>query len=200
MTDRRIDREFEANWTWIIGFMALSVVMRVLPRLVPMSDVARIFWNLMPVGALGLFAGVRFRSVAAWLVPLATMLIADLLLIVPLARVNQPAFYAMTPIVYACFLFYVAIGRSLRPSSAPWWIGAAALVGSVQFFLVTNFAMWATGTFYPRTMDGLWTCYVMALPFFKNTLAGDMLYTALFFGLHTAAVLMTDRQKVRQPA
>jgi hypothetical protein len=200
MTDPRTDREYETNWSWVIAFAALAVVMRVLPRLVPISDEARLYWNLMPVGALGLFAGVRLRKAGAWLVPLATMLAADLLLIVPLAWVGKPAFNSVTPFVYGSFLLYVLIGRSLRPSAAPWWVGMAAVAGSVQFFLVTNYAFWATGTLYPRTLEGLWTCYAAALPFFKNTLAGDLVFTALFFGLHTAVVFMTQRQKVSQPA
>ena len=200
MTDPRTDRDYEANWRWVLAFAALAVVMRLIPRLPSMSDEARAFWNLMPVGALALFAGVRLRSVGAWLVPLATMLVADLLLMGLLAKDNQPTFYSLTPVVYGSFLLYVLIGRSLRPSAAPWWVGVAALVGSLQFFLVTNFAFWARGTMYPLTAEGLWACYAAALPFFKNTLAGDLIFTAVFFGLHTAAVLVTERQKASQPA
>ncbi len=56
------------------------------------------------------------------------------------------------------------------------------MTGSVLFFVLTNFGVWAVGTFYPKTMSGLVTCYVVAIPFFRNTLAGDFAFTALLFG------------------
>ena len=54
---------------------------------------------------------------------------------------------------------------------------------SVLFFVTTNFATWAEGQLYPMTWSGLATCYVMAIPFFWNTLAADLLGTCVLFGL-----------------
>ena len=54
--------------------------------------------------------------------------------------------------------------------------------GASQFFVITNFAMWAIGGFYPKTTAGLVNCFVAGVPFFWNTLAGDALYAGVFFG------------------
>ena len=54
--------------------------------------------------------------------------------------------------------------------------------GSVLFFVVTNFGVWLVGDLYPRTLEGLVACYVAGIPFFRNTLAGDLLYAAVLFG------------------
>jgi hypothetical protein len=61
-------------------------------------------------------------------------------------------------------------------------IAGAALASSVVFFVVTNFGVWVFGSRYPKTAAGLLACYVAAIPFFQNTLAGDALYTAVLFG------------------
>ena len=60
---------------------------------------------------------------------------------------------------------------------------AATLAGAMQFFLVTNFALWASsiGSF-PKTAGGLAACYVAGIPLFWNTLAGDAFYATLLFG------------------
>jgi hypothetical protein len=35
---------------------------------------------------------------------------------------------------------------------------------------------------YPHTVLGLHGCFVAAIPFFQNTVAGDLFYAALLFG------------------
>ena len=61
-------------------------------------------------------------------------------------------------------------------------IAGAALASSALFFIVTNFGVWALDNMYPRTIAGLIACYTAALPFFRNTLEGDLLYTLVLFG------------------
>ena len=61
-------------------------------------------------------------------------------------------------------------------------MGVAAIASSVLFFAITNFGMWLFSGFYPRTLAGLETCFIAAIPFFQNTLAGDLFYAALLFG------------------
>ena len=73
----------------------------------------------------------------------------------------------------------------------------AVLGGSLLFFFVTNGAVWlfAEGSIYPKTLAGLATCYWMALPFFRNTVASDLLFSAAFFGVPVALAAM---KKIRQ--
>jgi len=133
------------------------------------------------VGAMSLYAGARLRFWQAYLVPLVILAVTDPILGVIF---GFPAFTVLTPFVYLSFVLNVWIGRHLLHSERIWHIACAASLGSLQFFLVTNFAEWATGRLYPHSFAGLVDCYVLALPFFARTLAGDLAYAAVFFGLH----------------
>ena len=58
-----------------------------------------------------------------------------------------------------------------------------SLAASTVFFVITNFGVWAVGGLYPRTVLGLTECFVAALPFFGNQMAGDILFTGVLFAL-----------------
>jgi Family of unknown function (DUF6580) len=131
-------------------------------------------YNFAPVGGMSLYAGARLRGWQAFLLPLVLMAVTD-----PLVG----GYSFITPVVYASFLVNVWIGRRLQRSESFLGIGAACLLCSVQFFVVTNFAIWAAGM-YPHTFAGLTVCYAQAIPFFGRTLAGDLLYSGALFGLH----------------
>ena len=156
--------------------LALSLVsLGALVRLVPHPP------NFAPVGALSLYSGARLRSWQAYLIPVLILAATDPILgLIFGFRV----FTALTPFVYVSFLINVWIGRHLREAERAWRIGGAVVVGSLQFFLVTNFAVWATGHWYPHTLAGLGECYLLGIPFFGLTLAGDLAYAAVLFGLH----------------
>jgi len=132
-------------------------------------------WNFAPIGALSLFAGARLRGWKAWALPLAVMAITDPLL---------GGYTAATPLVYASLLINVWIGTRLRESENPLAIGGGALAGSVQFFLITNFAWLGFGGMYPHTFAGMLACYTAGVPFFWRTLASDLFYSGVLFGLH----------------
>ncbi len=137
--------------------------------------------NFTPVGAASLFAGARLRGWQAYLIPLATMTLTDPILA---AFYGFAPFSRITPLIYGCFLINVFIGRRLRASEGAGRIGIAAFLCSLQFFLVTNFATWLGSGLYPRSWAGLAACYTAALPFFGRTLAGDLFYSGVLFGLH----------------
>jgi hypothetical protein len=130
--------------------------------------------NFAPVGGLSLFAGARLRGWQAWILPLVLMAITDAVL----------GFSAATPFVYLSFLISVWIGRRLVSTERALHIASAAVLCSVQFFLITNFGHWMATGMYPHTLAGLAACYAAALPFFGMTLAGDLVYTGVLFGLH----------------
>jgi hypothetical protein len=154
-------------------------------------------YNMEGVGALGLFAGARLRSWRAYAVPLVVMAVTDALLKIPLARMGYPTVTWATPFVYGSFLFNVFLGQVLlRRTNSPVRIAAASLLASIQFFVVSNFGVWATGsgTLYPKNLSGLLTCYVAAIPFFGtqapplgffgNMLLGDLFFAGLLFGAY----------------
>ena len=137
-------------------------------------------WNFTPVGAMALFSGAILKDRRlAFAFPLLTLFAGDLFV----------GFYKLSVmlLVYASFSVSVLIGRSLQDRRTVLRIGAGTLLGSIQFFLVTNFAAWWLLGSYPKTAAGLVACYAAGLPLFSNTLAGDAFYCALFFGAFALA-------------
>jgi hypothetical protein len=61
-------------------------------------------------------------------------------------------------------------------------VPAASVTGSLIFFVLTNFAVWAFGTIYSFDWQGLVQCYVAALPFLDKTVIGDLFWNAVLFG------------------
>jgi hypothetical protein len=139
--------------------------------------------NFAPVGSVALFGGARLRGWQAYLVPVLAMLVTDPILS---HAVGYSAYSWASVVIYACFLINVMLGRIfLRNSMSPVKIASVAIVGSVQFYLLTNFYEWWMGlSQYPHTMGGLAACYIAALPFFGRTLLGDLFYSGALFGLH----------------
>ncbi|MCU1243040.1 MAG: hypothetical protein JWO71_3766 [Candidatus Acidoferrum typicum] len=130
-------------------------------------------WNFTPVGAIALFSGAMVRDRRlAFLFPLLVMFATDALI----------GFNKLSPLVYASFLISVGIGRFLSYKPEVLRIAGATFLGALQFFLITNFGVWAFLNSYARTGAGLAECYVAGIPFFWNTLAGDAVYATLLFG------------------
>lgn len=130
--------------------------------------------NFAPVAAIGLFAGAHSSRRAGWLVPLAALLASDAIL----------GFYHPVGMLwnYLAFAACLLLGSGwLARKRSVALVSGAVLTSSLAFFTLSNFGMWASG-YYPRTWAGLVECYVAALPFFRNTLASDALYSTALFG------------------
>jgi len=93
-------------------------------------------------------------------------------------------FYAGMWYVYAASLIPVLLGwlAQQQPRRRVAFVAASAIVSSVSFFVITNAAVWATSNLYPHTWGGLSTCFTAAIPFYRNQIAGDALYTFALFG------------------
>jgi hypothetical protein len=137
--------------------------------------------NLTPVAALALFGGAYFSNrIAAFAVPLAAMLLSDLAL--GLIHYGTAIFSSM-PFVYASLVLTVLLGLWVRRRRcSPVAIAGAALASSILFFIISNFGVWLQWNLYPKTLEGLAACYIAAIPFFRNTLAGDAVFTLVLFG------------------
>lgn len=150
------------------------VVLAGLLRLVPHP------WNITPIGSMFLFSGAIFRR--KWeslLVPLAALLITDLAVI---RFVYRDQYHWFSPWTWLGFLLVGLIGWTLRGRTTRARVGLASVSGSVAFFLVTNLGVWLEWKMYPATLSGLLECYAAAIPFFRNTLLGDLTYAAAMFG------------------
>ncbi len=147
----------------IVGMILFAAIIRIVPH--P--------WNLAPVGAMALFSGAVVRNrVMAFVFPLLAMLAGDWIV----------GFHILMPVVYASFLISTALGFSLRERRSAVRLGGVVLLGAIQFFLITNFGAWMFLNSYPKTFAGLMACYAAGVPFFWNTLAGDICYSVLLFG------------------
>src|SRR5437667_281411 len=134
--------------------------------------------NFTPLGAMALFSGALLKNRRlAFLFPLVALFVGDVFI----------GFHNLLPIVYASFLITVAIGLWLRDRRSIARISLSTFLGAIQFFLVTNFAVWWLLNSYPKTASGLAACYLAGIPFFWNTLAGDAFYAALLFGAYALA-------------
>jgi hypothetical protein len=131
-------------------------------------------WNFTPMMAIGLYAGARTTKVwAGILLTVAALLLSDAVL----------GFYSGMLYVYAASLVPVLLGRlARRPGTGVGFLASSALVSSVSFFIITNAAVWATDHLYAHTWGGLASCFVAALPFYRNEMAGDAFYTCALFG------------------
>lgn len=163
------------------GLFFLLVILVAASRLLPHP------MNFTPIGALGLFAGAYVTYKRAWLIPLFALFISDLIL----------GFY--TPLimlsVYACFALSVVLGRyALSKKRSVVRIAGVAISSATIFFVVTNFTLWLTGLYYPMTLDGLALCFVRAIPFYGYTLAGDLFYSAVLFGVYEGLKQWFDKE------
>ena len=127
--------------------------------------------NFAPIAAMALFGGAYLDKKYALIVPILAMIISDFFI----------GFHNTILFVYGSFLLTGVIGVWLRKRRNTKTIFAAALASSLLFFIITNFGVWLTGNLYPKTFTGLLECYIAAIPFFRNTIVGDLFYTGVFF-------------------
>ncbi|GAB4330188.1 MAG: hypothetical protein Kow00127_22420 [Bacteroidales bacterium] len=129
--------------------------------------------NFTPVAALALFGGALYgRKWLAFIIPLGAMFLSDLVL----------GLHQGIIAVYLAFALVVLLGFGLGQKPGALKLGAFTLIASLIFFIITNFAVWLGGIMYPLTFAGLMACYTAALPFFLNSVLGNIFFVSLFFG------------------
>lgn len=143
------------------------VIFGVVTRLIPHSP------NVVPITAITLFGSVYLPK-RLFFLPLVILLISDFFI----GFYGTDMFY-----VYGSYLLIGVLGLWLRSHKKPLNVLGGALFSSILFFLITNFGVWAPpNNLYPHNLEGLIQSYIMALPFFRNSLIGDLGYTILLFG------------------
>src|SRR5262245_42863666 len=146
------------------------------------SALGYVAFNYSPVGGLATFSGARLRSALAYVLPVAVMILTDLVLWAVLGTMYSPL-HESRPIVYASFIGYVLLGRLFAKYGLV-GLGCAATLGSIQFFLLTNFSSWlllaGEGGRYSYSLEGLFAAYAAGIPFYHYTLLSDLGYTFTF--------------------
>jgi hypothetical protein len=163
--------------------------------------------NFAPITAMALFgASTLADRKLGILTPLLALFVSDMCIEIAYRNGWWPyrGVYEGMWVIYLANVLIILIGLLLRKHRTIPAIAGATLAGSVVFFIVTNFGVWAFGGLdlygipYPRTWDGLLTCYTAAIPFFKYTLFGDIVYcTALFGGFAIACRAWPALQDLR---
>ena len=151
------------NLLAITSIILLAVISRVIPH--PP--------NFAPITAIALLGSVYYKN--KWqsiFIPIIIMFVSDLII----------GLHGTIPFVYGAFLLITLVGFWLKKHFSYKNLLIVTLLSSVSFFLITNFGVWLVYDMYPKTFSGLIEAYVMAIPFFRNTLLGDLLYTSVLFG------------------
>lgn len=143
-------------------------------------------WGFTPVAAALLYFGARGSRRQLW-IPFVLLAASDVILT---KFVYAYVFSWDHFVTWAWYAAILLLGTWLRENTGWLRLTGAALASSVSFFVVSNFAVWACWDMYPKTFSGLMTCYAAGLPFFRRGIAGDMLFTAVMFGLPALAALL----------
>lgn len=131
--------------------------------------------NVAPIAALALFGGAHLPLRYGLVIPLLGMALSDFVIGFDVSSL---------PYTYGVFALIAVIGRWVGERPGVMKLLAGSLAGSLGFFLVTNLVWIYPESLYPYTLAGQIESYTMALPFFRNTLLGDLGYTAGFFGIY----------------
>lgn len=163
-----------------LTFVAIGAVSRVIPHPA----------NFAPITAMALFGGVYLNKRQALTLPILAMILSDLFI----GFDSIP----MRLSVYGSFLISVFIGFWVKNHKSSKNIVFASLFSSILFFVITNFAVWAFGSMYVKSITGLMECYLLAVPFFRNTILGDITYTTVFFGCYELLISLVKKKTFAQ--
>lgn len=162
------------------GILFLLVLLAALSRLIPHPP------NFAPIGAMALFGSAYFsKKHIALIMPVLSMWLGDIVInntIYAQYFDGFTFFYHGFYWTYLAFVLIGLVGFILLKRTKPQNIFVASLTASILFFLISNFGVWTSGTIYTKDFSGLLTCYTAAIPFFKNSLMGDLVYCGILFG------------------
>ncbi len=126
--------------------------------------------NFTPVLAVGIFSGFYFRNLfLGTLIVIFSMFIGDLFL----------GFHSTMFFTYISLTVAVVIGFLIKKLKFK-EILISGVVGSLLFFLITNFGVWILSGMYENNLNGLLQSYLLAIPFFHNTLISTLIYLFVF--------------------
>jgi hypothetical protein len=157
-----------SSWKAIVPLYVLLLILDVSMRMTGHPP------NFTPLAATALFASFLFGAVIAATLPVAAMAIGD--------YVTGTYDWHLMVVVYAALCLPVFFGPYVRAHRSAIRIGVSTLAASVLFFVTTNYAVWLFGSWYTPDVRGLLECYASALAFFRNTVMGDLFWSAILFG------------------
>ena len=152
----------------VIFFISIAILLRISPH--P--------WNFTPILSIALLTGAYFKNKLSFLIPCIIIIISDLYI----GDFNM-AFW-----VYSSYLIIFIFGKKFISDISYRNIFFSSFLGSLIFFIITNFGTWLIG--YPKTMTGFISCFTLALPFYKNTLLSSLFYSSILFVIYESYLLL----------
>ena len=145
--------------------IASIIVLAVLSRLVPHPP------NFAPITGIALFSSKKINNkLFGVFLPIIPLFISDLSIGISFTNI----------FVYLSFIMIYFLGSISRKIDVK-----TVFLSSVIFFILTNLGVWYLG--YPKNIEGLITCFTLAIPFFVNTILGDLFYSFILFRSYKAA-------------
>ena len=141
--------------------------------------------NFTPVLAIALFGGVYLKKNQALYMPVLLLGLTDIFL----------GWHTTIPFTWFSIVLISAIGFWLKQHKNFKNIFAASIVSSLVFFIITNLGVWLVGGLYTLDFNGLATCFVAAIPFFKSCLISILVYTFILFGAYELIALRVRNTK-----
>jgi hypothetical protein len=130
--------------------------------------------NFAPIAAVAIFGGAILPRKWALSLPLAAMVISDLII----------GLHPLILFTWGSFALIALASNKFIKKVQPLTVVTASLSASVFFYIVTNFGVWLQGQLYPLTLSGLGQSYFNAIPFFRNTVLGDLVFSVILFGAY----------------
>lgn len=158
----------------------ILIVMGFMMRLAPHAP------NMVPVAAIAIFAGSYLNKKAVPWVPLAIMVLSDLII-----GLHGVVFYT-----WGAFILIGFLGMRLRERRTPLNIFGTTVSAALIFFVVTNFGVFLA--WYPHTWEGFATCYIKAVPFLRNTMISNVIFAFVLFGLYELARKLVEKNRFRE--
>lgn len=172
MENKKINLRFGA----ISGMILLAALSRLIPHPI----------NFAPISGIALFGAAYYsKKYWAFVIPIVSMWISDLIINnVVYAELFDGFvwFYSGSLFTYGAFVAIAILGMNALKRVTVSRVVATAMSASILFFALSNFGVWLSSGMYPHTWNGLATCYAAGLPFLKNTVVGDLVYSTLLFG------------------
>lgn len=161
------------------------IIIGIATRFMFLIDGESILPNFSAIGAIALFGAAYLKGAQRFLIPFGAYWVSDLILTNGFYSQYYDSFQLFGDFwVYGAFILAGVAGYyMLRKRSIVRLVGAS-FTAAVFFYIITNFGVWARGTMYPMDFTGLTACYVAAIPFFWNTILGNLLYGFLLFGAY----------------
>jgi len=158
-------------------------IIAVFSRLLPHAP------NFTPIEAIALFAGAFFMNrYVKFLLPIVALYLVDLILNNTLLRGFYP--HETGIVWYSEYMLWnfiaiigiVIIGKLLTKNISVLNIGLTAITASILFFTLSNIGVWISSPLYVKDFQGLISCFVAALPFFRTSLLSTLAFSYILIG------------------